>query len=266
MVFKVNGKTLKDENGNNIYALVNDGTATITYKVHEVWMRNTTYMEAVYSGNENYTASRTKSTDALNIAQGKATITLDKNSITTKSGETITLRAKITDTVGDKINSGKVVFKLNGKSLTDENGETLYARVIDGEAVLEYKIPAIYSAKDYKLTAVFGGGSYERAETTGTLKLEKKGVTISTDSISTTGGKTSIKATITDETGALLVTSTKLAVKVNGKTILNGVNSTNGIIDVSFTSTLRPGMYELEIISGENGIYKKGTMTTVLRI
>ena len=71
-----------------------------------------------------------------------------------------------------------------------------------------------------------------------------------------------VNTTITDETGALLITNTKLAIKINGKTILNGVNSTNGKIDVSFATTLRPGMYELQIISGENGIYKTGKMTT----
>ena len=182
------------------------------------------------------------------------------------SGKTITLRAKITDTTGDRINTGKVVFKLNGKTLKDENGNTLYAKVTDGEATLDYTIPAIYSAKTYTLTAVYGGGNYERSETTGTLKLERKAVNIKENNITTTNHKTTIKATITDETGKLLATNTKLAFKINGKTILNGVNSTNGKINVSFTTTLRPGIYELEIISGENSIYKKGTLTTVLKI
>ena len=91
-------------------------------------------------------------------------------------------------------------------------------------------------------------------------------MTISTDSITTKNNKTTIKATITDETGKLLVTTTKLAIKINKKTILNNVTSSNGKIDVSFTIPLRPGIYELEIISGENSIYKKGTLTTVLKI
>ena len=124
----------------------------------------------------------------------------------------------------------------------------------------------MYSAKDYTLTAVYGSGNYERTETTATLTIKQKGVTINTNSITTTNSKTTIKATITDETGASLITNTKLAIKINGKTILNGVNSTNGKIDVSFTTTLRPGMYELQIISGENGIYKTGKMTTFLKI
>ena len=158
------------------------------------------------------------------------------------------------------------MFKLNGITLRDKNGDVLYAKVVDGEAVIDYTIPANFSAKKYTLTAVYAGGSYKRCETNATLNLEKKGTTINTDKITTTNGKTRIKATITDETGALLVRSTSLAFKINGKTILNGVNSTNGKIDVSFITSLKPGKYELLIISGENGIYKSSKMTTVLKI
>ena len=266
VIFKVNGITLKDEYNNVLYATLTDGLATLKYKVQDVWMKNTSYVEAVYGGNENYTSSRTKSSNILNITEGIAKVSLDKSSFKVKSGETITLRAKIVDANGDNINRGKVVFKLNGKTLTDKNGKTLQAKVVNGEAILEYTIPAKYSAKTYTLTAVYGGEGYKRSETSGKLVLTKKGVTINTDSITTNNGKTTVKATITDETGDLLVRNTSLAIKVNEKTILKGVNSTDGKIDVSFVTTLRPGMYELQIVSGENGIYKTGRMTTVLRI
>ena len=265
-VFKINGITLKDENNNVIYARVNNGQASISYKVQDVWIKDTTYVEAVYSGTDKYSEARSKATDVLDISQGTVTLTLDKQTITAKSGQTVTFRAKILDATGDNINKGKVVFKLNGKTLKDTNGQTLYAQVKDGEAVLDYTIPGIYSAKTYTLTAVYGGGNYQRAETNGTLKLEKQTVTINTDSITTTNAKTTIKAKIRDETGKLLVTSTKLAIKINQKTILNNITSTNGIINLSFTTTLRPGTYELTIISGENSIYKKGTLNTVLKI
>ena len=266
VIFKVNGITLKDEYNNVLYATLTDGLATLKYKVQDVWMKNTSYVEAVYGGNENYTSSRTKSSNILNITEGIAKVSLDKSSFKVKSGETITLRAKIVDANGDNINRGKVVFKLNGKTLTDKNGKTLQASVVDGEAVLEYTIPSTYSAKTYNLTAVYGGEGYTRSQTSGKLTINKKGVIINTDSITTKNNKTTLKATIRDETGKLLVRNTSLAIKVNGKTILNGVNSTNGKIDLSFTTTLRPGMYELQIISGENGIYKTGKMTTVLKI
>jgi len=265
-IFKINGITLKDENSNTIYAQVKDGIASINYKVQNVWIKNTTYIEAVYSGTENYTSSRTKQNRILNITKGKATITLDPTTTTAKAGQTITLRAKIIDANGDRINNDKVVFKLNGVTLKDTNGNNLYAHVTDGEAILDYTIPATYSAKTYTLTAVFGGNYYQRTETNGTLTLKKKIVTINTDNITTKNKKTTIKATITDEDEKPLVTSTKIAIKINGKTILNNATSNNGKIDLSFTTTLRPGLYELLIISGENGVYKTGKVTTVLKI
>ncbi|WP_323736052.1 hypothetical protein PXD04_09215 [Methanosphaera sp. ISO3-F5] len=264
-IFKINGITLKDENCNIIYAQVKDGIASINYKVQNVWIKNTTYIEAVYSGTENYTSSRTKQNGILNITKGKVTITIDPTATTAKAGQTITLRAKVLDANGDRINNDKVIFKLNGKTLKDKKGNTLYAQIINGEAILNYTIPATYSAKTYTLTAVIGGNYYQRTETNGTLTLEKKAALITPNSISTKNKKTTVKATITDETGQPLATTTKLAFKVNGKTI-NNANSKNVKIDLSFTTTLRPGLYELLIISGENGVYKTGKVTTVLKI
>jgi len=78
--------------------------------------------------------------------------------------------------------------------------------------------------------------------------------------------KTTIKATITDETGKTLVKSTPIAIKANGITIQSGINSNNGTINITFTNTLKPGMYELLIISGETGLYKSGKVTTVLKV
>jgi hypothetical protein len=48
--------------------------------------------------------------------------------------------------------------------------------------------------------------------------------------------------------------------------MLSGTNSTNGTINVSFNNTLKSGLYELLIISGETGLYKSGKTTTILKI
>lgn len=55
-------------------------------------------------------------------------------------------------------------------------------------------------------------------------------------------------------------------VKVNGKTFISGVNSTDGVVNVSFNSSGLKCVYELTIISGENGLYNNGRLTSVLRI
>ncbi|RAP48972.1 MAG: hypothetical protein BZ138_08470, partial [Methanosphaera sp. rholeuAM270] len=196
IIFKINGKTLKDKTGNTIYASPVNGTATIKYKAKEAWMKNTSYIEAIYSGSKHYTTSRTKSTKALKITPGKVKLTLDENTKKAKSGQRITLRAKVLDASGDRINNGKAVFKLNDKTLKDKNGNTLYAKVTDGEAILNYTIPTKYSAKTYKLSIVYASNYYERTETTGKLVLQKKAVTITPGNITTKNTKTTIKATI----------------------------------------------------------------------
>ena len=265
VISKINGKTLKDEYNNVIYALVSNGTASINYQVNEVWLKNTTTIQATYSGSQKYASSKVNSSTALKISKGQATLTLDQTNITAKVGETITLRAKVLDANGDRINSSHVVFKLNGKTLTDKNGKQLKAKVVDGDAILEYTIPADLGAKTYNLSAVYDG-SYERTETTGKLTIKRKAVTINTPTITTKNKKTRIKATITDENGQLLSGTTKLAIKVNGKTVLNNVTSKNGKIDVSFITSLNQGMYDLLIISGENNRYQSGQLTTILKI
>ena len=265
VIFKINGKTLQDEYNNILYALVSNGAASINYKVKEAWLKNTTTIQVTYSGSQKYASSKVNSSTALNIAKGKATLTLDKKNITAKAGETITLRAKVLDSNGNRINSSQVIFKLNGKTLTDKNGKQLKAKVVDGDAILKYTIPTNYSAKTYNLSAVYGG-SYEHTETTGKLSIERKAVTINTPTITTKNKKTRLKATITDENGLLLSGTTKLAIKIDGKTVLNNVTSKNGKIDVSFITSLKPGMYDLLIISGENKRYQSGRLTTLLKI
>ena len=186
--------------------------------------------------------------------------------ITAQSGDTITIRATVKDSNGDLITSGKLGFKLNGVSLKDENKKAITANIKDGIATLTYTIPDTYRAKDYKLTAVFSSDYYNRIEQNSTITVTKKPTTVTTSSITTSNGKTTIKGTLTDNNGNLLVIPSKMVVKVNGKTILQNVNSTDGNFDLSFTHTLEKGTYELLIISGENGIYQNGRLTTVLKV
>ena len=267
VIFKVNGVTLKDDNKNIIYAYVNNGTASINYKVPSTWIKNTTTIQAVYSGSEKYNASRsTPSSSPLNITKGDVNITFMDTKIIAQSGDQITIRTILTDSNGERITSGKVSFKLNGVTLKDENGKAITASIKDGIATLNYTIPETYRVKDYKITAVFGSDYYNRAEQNATITLTKKATTVTTSSITTSNGKTTIKGTITDNNGKLMIIPSKMVVKVNGKTILSNVKSTNGTFNLTFTHTLKIGMYELLIISGENGIYQSSKLTTVLKI
>ncbi|OED29638.1 hypothetical protein NL43_07205 [Methanosphaera sp. WGK6] len=168
VVFKVNGKTLRDSDGNIIYVTVKDSKAVITnFTVPKSWTNPEYKISAVYSGNSECISSRS-SNSTLTIEKRSAKLELKQ--VTAKAGQTIKLSVKITDN-NENVNNGKVVFKLNGKTLRDENGNNIYAVVEDSVATIEYTLPTKIAAKNYKLTAVFASGIYERVDINSTLTI-----------------------------------------------------------------------------------------------
>jgi len=168
ITFKVNGKTLKDENGKVIYAKVVNGVATIeNYLVPTDWAKEGTTIQAIYSGS---TQCEKLTSEKTNITVEKAAPTLTTETVTGSAGSTVQLKATITD--GDKvINSGKVVFKINGKTVKDTNGKVIYAKVLNNQVIINYTLPADMKAKDYNITATFISSDYERLEDTKVLSV-----------------------------------------------------------------------------------------------
>ncbi len=164
--FKVNGKTLKDSDGKVIYAKVVNGTAKIeNYIVPEDWAKEDTSIEAIYSGS---TSCEKLISEKVNITLSKPTARLTTENITASAGDSVTLKATITD--GDKIiNRGKVVFKINGKTVKDANSRVIYAKVNNGIAIIEYTLPADMKSKEYNITAVLTSSDYDKLEDTKTL-------------------------------------------------------------------------------------------------
>jgi hypothetical protein len=171
VIFKVNGKTLRDNNGNVIYTEIVDGQATLpNVNITQEWMKPDTTIQAVYVGDNNNNPITTKPTN-INVTKPEATITIEAPTEAT-AGTTITLKANVTD--GDKqINSGRVAFKLNGKTLKNAEGQALYANVENGIATLQYTIPEKTKAKTYNLTAVFTDTAYDRKESSAELVVAK---------------------------------------------------------------------------------------------
>ena len=158
VVFKVNGKTLKDGSGKVIYAKVVDGVATITYTVPEDW--TDANITAVYSGSSKYEESQ--ETAAINMTATTPALTIEPITDSITIGTQVTLKASVTGT-SSPLNNGKVVFKLNGKTLKDESGKVIYAKVVNGVATLDYTFTDV-KAKVYTLSAVLISTEYERLE------------------------------------------------------------------------------------------------------
>ncbi|OED30033.1 right-handed parallel beta-helix repeat-containing protein [Methanosphaera sp. WGK6] len=168
VIFKVNGKTLRDAEGNTIYATVKDGKYVVeNITVLSGWAKTSSVITAVYGGYGDFENSRSNTTFTVTKREAKATI----DSVTAKAGETVTFTVKLTDDI--TVTGGKVVFKLNGKTLRDDNGKVLYGTVTDGVAKVTYTLPAKMSAKTYTITSVFSSGIYNRAESNATLTITK---------------------------------------------------------------------------------------------
>ena len=167
VVFKVNGKTLKDSTGKVIYAKVTDGVATITdYEVPSSWAKDNVTIQAVYSGSSQCDALR---------AEANLTVTKDSPSITTSDvtaskGETVTLTATVV--AGDTpVNVGKVIFKVNGKTVKDSNGKVIYASVVNGQVSVNYTVPENMKAGNYNITVSFTAPGCDKLVDTKTLTV-----------------------------------------------------------------------------------------------
>lgn len=177
VVFKVNGKTLKDADGNIQYVKVVDGKAVIeNVIVNSNWLRQNPTITTVYSGNGIILGSTY--TDIMNITKAKAHIELEPQTAEEKSQITIT--AKITNEIinensqtNNQVTGGRVIFKINGRTLKDSNNNVIYATVENGVASITYTIPSTLKSKEYTLSCVYGHKLYERSEGNTTLTVVK---------------------------------------------------------------------------------------------
>ena len=173
LVFKVNGKTIKDANGNIIYATIKDGIATIeNYTVPANWFKIKSVLNVVYGGTSTYEQTRTNNTIPMNITKKTATMTMTTNTTTAKPGQTIKITVKITEKDAN-VNEGRVLFKVNGKTMRDNEGYIIYHEVKDGLVTITYTIPENARAQDYTFTCVYGHKLYNRNDVNSTITVVK---------------------------------------------------------------------------------------------
>ena len=173
VVFKINGKTIKDTNGNIIYATVKDGIATIeNYTVPANWFKIKSVLNVVYGGTSTYEQTRTNNTIPMNITKKTATMTMTTNTTTAKPGQTIKITVKITEK-DNNVNEGRVLFKVNGKTMRDNEGYIIYHEVKDGLVTITYTIPENARAQDYTFTCVYGNKLYNRNDVNSTVVVVK---------------------------------------------------------------------------------------------
>ncbi|MBO7719119.1 MAG: Ig-like domain repeat protein, partial [Methanosphaera sp.] len=172
VVFKLNGKTLKDETGKVIYVKVVNGIASLEYSLEDRTDFTDLELTATYSGSNSFESSKS---DAVTIEKPDeittAVITVDD--MTAKVGDTVTINATIKDLQGNNVQSGKVIIKINGKTLKDSNGKVVYAYINDGKISVDYDTTGL-KARDYTVSVIMVANSfYDKTQTDATLTLEK---------------------------------------------------------------------------------------------
>lgn len=255
----LNGKILTTQN-------VKNGVVSVDYTLPAYADKNIN-VQAKYINALNVTSSKYAKLEFYKFSAGKTftnTNTLGNMesillyNVTGKKGDTVTFKAVLIDSSGNAINKGNVVFKLNGNTLK-KNGVAEKIAVKNGVAEYKYLIKAI-SAKDYNITAVFGN-STTRLESNAKLTVNKLNTKITGVKITRNSNSLNIVAKVLDEKGANVERETKISIKINGKTLVNQVKVQNGTINFNVKlADPSKKSYNVTIIAGENGLYKKSTL------
>ena len=255
------GTVLFDVNGElSRVAVDENGIATVTYTV-PFTSQESFKVVTEYEYNTEYAAKLTENT--INIIKRNATLTILDDYHEYKAGETVTFRAIVTE--GDTlVKSGRVVFKLNGITLKDENGKAVYAKVVNGIAVLNYTLPSTFSAKIYNVTAAFSTDGYNRAENTSQLTVTKTNTHVESDIIRTSGDSANLVAKIFDENNNLITGTEKVTVKVNGITVQKAVRVSGGLINLTIDTPYKNNVYTVTIIVSESSRINASRVNTAL--
>ena len=253
--FRINNMTVGEVNITNKIALL-----TIDISKYDVGNYEIT---AIYEGNYYYNSTINTGILSINNYDVKQII----NPITTKVCSTIKITSYIFTKENTPINTGKVIFKINGKTLKDEYGDIIYATINNGIASIDYELSSSIGAKNYTLTAVAMDKTYNRIETNTTLTLEKHNTQVILQPQYLNRSKNAIiKAKIIDEEGNLVIGTTKVAIKLNNKTITHAI-AVNGILNATLDlSIYKQSLFNLTIVAGENKLYNSSKSTNALII
>ena len=259
VVFKVNGITVKDEVGNTLYAMVNNGVATINHVIPKSWFKDNTTVEAIYSGNGPYLSSKATSTNNT-ITEGTVKIKIS-DLPSHENGDKIQFVVIVTDDSGESMTGGVVIMKVNGVTLKDSKGNTLQANVKDGVAVLDYNITL--GAKLHNLTAVYAYTGYYRAEAKTTLNITKDETFIRYTPVTTKTTTTTITADILDKNKNHIYGNSAVSIRIDGK-VVDTITCVDGLIKATITTNLSTGVHTIAFAVGENGAFKSDRLTSVI--
>ena len=292
LIFKINGITVKDNgkltgSSNPLKVKVVNGIAAATINL-DLDMKSATKYVASYIGTQRYNASVSDEAK-IQVSKRNATIEVSSNQKTIKQGQVLTLTAKVYDTTNGKKSTNLtkfddefVFFKVNGITLKDSNGEMLKVKVKNGVATVNYTIPLGLSGvtdgrsmtiKNHTILAQFYNKNYQdEIRNTSTFQVERSNITLTiTDAVvNNKTHKLSLKTTIRDYLGNIVLGPNKCIIKINGITIKNDTQpmyyySTNGILNIQNIDIPSLNKYtNIEVVTQDRLAYKNQRNTTTV--
>lgn len=229
LIFKANGVTLKDKQGNVIiYNINSNKSIKLAYdlKYNKKQLNFTTV----------FTTVDYKIVQQKDIQITTKDIIMQIDPIHGYVGDEIQLNVTITDINKNNITGGKVAFKANGVTLKDEKGNVLYAKLINGKASITYKIPS--SWKNPIITCTFSGtGRY----VDGRINTTDVDINITAKITPIPAARNNETITITTTLSDTTINSGRAVYKINGVTIKDEkgnpkyLSVKNGVITLKYT-------------------------------
>jgi hypothetical protein len=238
VIFKLNGVTLKDEDGNAIKVKVKDGVANITYHVPiglaGVYpnLSDRYYNVTAVFGSEEYYPDVINSTlfkvDRSPIHATNSSVTLNNTT------RTVNICTDLVDYHNNSlIGNNTICVKINGETYKINN-KTVYYNVEEGH--VNVTVPVSYNVNKVNSVEVvtgqrcgYLGGRFNLSEYIDKSNTGKIGTRIIVDNVvGTIGENITLKATVLDEDGKK-VTGGQFTFKVNGLTLrTDGTFSSTG--------------------------------------
>ena len=198
----------------------------------------------------------------------KTKLTISKATATV--GKKVTIKVTVKDANGNAVTGGKVSLKVNGKVLKDSNNNIIYADVSKGVASIKYLVPGSWIKQNPKIQAIYtGNDKYADSTVTKTklVKVNKGSTTITlTPNIKSTKAGSKVIITVKHiDTNTKKGLTSKVAVKVNGKTYKVKVKNGEGVL----TYTVPAGMNAKTVkvtASHSSKYYNKATSKTSFKV
>ena len=284
LVFKLNGKTLREDGSFNSTAnplklKVENGF--VRYNLHlDMYLRNIKNVTASYSGSYIYESARAQEATVI-VGKRMTQLNVTTSTTTVKQNTNITFTVKIADITPNAenrtINTGRVIFKINGKTIKDDDGNIVFSDIINNTATYTYHIPQGMASVDknntlrnYTVEAVYADKIYQETKNTTVFHVEKSDISIDINnvSVSKTDKTMNVTAKILDYQGNFVVGTNKICLKVNGVTLKDENNQTiyytinNGVIDLKNIISPVKNVNNITIVTGDRQAYNSGCNTT----